>query len=230
MLTRSKLFLALFSLLLWTAPAAFAADDLKTVLAKLDASAAKFHSASADFEFDTAQTEPIPDTDKQTGTVYYERKSNGFQAGVHIREENGHVTPKTIVVSGGVLKMYEKLPDQLTISRKVGKYEGYLSLGFGASGTALQEKWDIRYLGSETMNEVKVARLELIAKDPDVLKLFPKVIIWIDPDRAVSLKQYFDEGQGQSRTCTYSNIKLNQSLPSDAFTIKTDSKTQVINR
>jgi hypothetical protein len=46
----------------------------------------------------------------------------------------------------------------------------------------------------------------------------------------VSLKQFFDEGQGQSRTCIYSNIKVNQPLPADAFTFKTDSKTQFINR
>ncbi len=67
-------------------------------------------------------------------------------------------------------------------------------------------------------------------KTPTVLKLFPKMTIWIDPARGVSLKQFFDEGEGQSRTATYSNIKLNQSLPSDAFTFKTDSKTQFINR
>jgi outer membrane lipoprotein-sorting protein len=47
----------------------------------------------------------------------------------------------------------------------------------------------------------------------------------MDLGRAVSLKQYFDEGNGQSRTCHYTNIKLNGSLPRDAFTFKTDSKT-----
>ena len=55
---------------------------------------------------------------------------------------------------------------------------------------------------------MKTEKLELMAKDPDVLKLFPKVTIWVDPARGVSLKQYFDEGQGQSRTCVYTNFKV----------------------
>jgi len=86
------------------------------------------------------------------------------------------------------------------------------------------------YLGSEMMNGVKVAKLDLIAKDPEALKVLKKVTIWIDPERDVSLKQYFDEGQGQSRTVTYSKIKVNETLPGDAFTFKTDSKTQYVNR
>jgi outer membrane lipoprotein-sorting protein len=67
-----------------------------------------------------------------------------------------------------------------------------------------------------------------VAKDPDVKKMFPKVTIWVDPARAVSLKQIFDEGQGQSRTCFYFNIKLNSTLPDSDFTIKTDSQTQIV--
>jgi outer membrane lipoprotein-sorting protein len=52
----------------------------------------------------------------------------------------------------------------------------------------------------------------------------------MDVDRAVSVKQIFDEGQGQSHTAVYSNIKVNQSLPSDAFTFKTDPNPTYVNR
>lgn len=206
------------------------AQDLKSVLAKLDTSAANFRSASADFEYDITMTDPVPETDKQKGAVYYTRKGNGFQSGVHINEVNGKPVPKVIVFSGGVLKMYDKLPDQLTTFKKAGKYESYLALGFGASGKDLTEKFNVKYVGSDTVSGVKTDKLELVAKDPEVLKYFPKITIWIDPARAVNLKQVFDEGQGQSRTATYTNIKLNQSLPSDAFTFKTDKNTQYVNR
>jgi len=97
----------------------------------------------------------------------------------------------------------------------------------------LADKWDIKYIDSEPLADGKTIvvtdKLELVAKNPDVKKLFPKVTIWIDSSRAVSLKQVFDEGQGQSRTCYYSNIKLNPTLPESDFTIKTDSKTQIMN-
>ena len=229
MLLGRKLVITAFLALLLPVPGAFA-DDLEGVLRKLDAAAASFQSTTADFEFDSTQTDPIPDTDVQKGIVYYDRKGNAFQMGVHINEVNGKPVPKIITVSGGVFKLYEQLPNQVTTSSKVSKYESYLVLGFGASGKDLQQKWNITYLGSETLNGIKTDKLQLIAKDPQVLKLFPKVVIWIDPSRGVSLKQFFDEGQGQSRTCIYSNIKVNQPLPADAFTFKTDSKTQFINR
>jgi hypothetical protein len=52
----------------------------------------------------------------------------------------------------------------------------------------------------------------------------------MDTDRGVSLKQVFDEGPGQYRVSVYFNLRLNTPLPGDAFTFKTDSKTQYINR
>jgi outer membrane lipoprotein-sorting protein len=226
---RRNLALAALLALLLPVRAAFA-EDLKSVLAKLDAAGANFRSTTADFEFDTVQTDPVPDTDVQKGTVYYSRKGNSFQMGVHINEINKKPVPKTIVVSGGQFQLFEKLTNQVTRSNKASKYESYLVLGFGASGKDLEQKWNMKYLGSETMTDVKVEKIELVAKDPDVLKIFPKVTIWVDPARGVSLKQFFDQGQGQSRTCTYTNIKVNQPLPADAFTFKTDSKTQYINR
>jgi outer membrane lipoprotein-sorting protein len=225
-----SIYAAILAVLLLPVQAAFAADDLKSVLAKLDTAAANFHSTTADFEFDSVQTDPIPDTDVQKGTVHYERKGTGFQMGVHVNEVNGKQVPKVIVVSGGVFKLYDKLPDQVTTSNKVSKYESYLVLGFGASGKDLEQKWNVTYLGSETMSGIMTDKLQLVAKDPEVLKIFPKVTIWMDSTRGVSLKQLFDEGQGQSRTCLYSNIRVNQPLPADAFTFKTDSKTQFINR
>jgi len=229
---RNKLAIAAYLLLL-SGSIAFAAapsDDLKSILHRLDFAAANFHSTSANFEFDTITTYPIPDTDVQKGIVYYDRKGSGFEMGMHIDQINGRPVPKIIVISGGVFKMYEQLTDQVTTSKKVGKYESYLILAFGASGKELSDKWNIKYVGPDTVGAVKTEKLELVAKDPDVLKMFPKVTIWVDPDRGVSLKQVFDEGQGESKVSLYSNIEVNQSLPPDAFTFKTDSKTQYVNR
>jgi outer membrane lipoprotein-sorting protein len=226
---QTKVAIAL-AVLLFPARAVFAADDLKSVLLQLNAAAARFHSMSADLVAENQQTDPIPNTDVQTGTVYCERKGRDFDVALHLEKENGKAVPKVMVFKGGVGSMFEKLTDQVTTSKGAGKYESYFALGFGASGNDLEAKWNIKYLGSEEMNGVKVAKLELIAKDPDVLKTLGKVTIWINTERGVSLKQFFDEGQGQSRTVTYSNVKLNQTLPGDAFSFKTDSKTQYVNR
>ena len=43
-------------------------------------------------------------------------------------------------------------------------------LGFGASGKELEEKWNITYLGQETLDGVKTDKLELVPKDPAIRK------------------------------------------------------------
>ncbi len=207
-----------------------AAETVQQILHALDDAATRFHSTQADFQFDAVETDPIPITDTQKGTVYYQRKGNEFEMAAHIREVNGKPVPKVYSYSGGRLRLFEPLIDQVTTITKASSYGSYVMLGFGASGKALEDKWDVKALGPETIDGVKTEKLELTAKDPTVRRNLPKVTVWVDTARGVSLKQVFDEGSGQHRDCHYFNIKMNQPLPGDAFALKTGSKTTYINQ
>jgi outer membrane lipoprotein-sorting protein len=210
------------------APADEKAKD--AVLRRLDIAAANFRSTSADFEFDSITTDPIYDKDVQKGTVYYERNGKAFQMAAHIETENGKPETKIYGIFAGVVKLYEKLTNQVTTFSKLGQFESWFMLGFGASGKDLEAKWEITYLGPETLDGIETEKLELVARDPAVKKNLPKVTVWMDTERGVSLKQVFDEGPGQKRVCVYFNIKVNQPLPKDAFTFKTDKQTVYVNR
>jgi len=222
---------SLLTLLLVPGRTAFAAGELKATLAKLDAAAANFRTSAADFEFDSIQTEPVYDKDVQKGVVYYKRGGSNFQMGIHINEVNGQNVPKVIVCcQNGAVQLYEQKLNQVTRLTKLDQYQSWFMLGFGATGKELAEKWDITDDGAETVNGVKTEKLEMIPKDPAVRKNVPKVTLWMDLDRGVSIKQIFEEGEGQSRVCLYSNFKINQNMPADAFTFKTDKSTRVVNR
>ncbi len=203
--------------------------DKAKVLDRLNQAAANFHSTSADFEFDTIETDPIYDKDVQTGKVYYQRSGSAFKMGVHFTEHNGKPSARAYTFADGSFKLFEAGTDTVTTYAKVSKFESYAILGFGASGRDLEAKWDITYLGSETLpdgkTQVKTEKLELVAKDPAVRKNIQKVTIWVDPERAVSLKQIFTTSSTSTHVCVYSNIKMNQALPDEAFKFKTDSKT-----
>jgi outer membrane lipoprotein-sorting protein len=231
-LRRKLVFAASMALLLLTARAAFAApaDEKDRVLRRLDEAARNFHATSADFQFDSVETDPIYDKDTQRGTVYYKRAGSTFQMAAHINEHNGKPSPKIYGFSGGVFRLFEIGLNQVTTYKKASRFESYVMLGFGASGRELADKWEIKYLGPETLSGVKTEKLELFAKDPAVRKIFPRVTIWVDAERGVSLKQVFDEGPGQYRVCVYFNFKFPQSLPADTFTLKTDKKTTFVNR
>jgi len=216
-------FFALVAALL-APPLSACADDLQRVLEQLNTAAKSFHTTSADFRFDSKQTEPVPDEEVQTGMVYYERSGASFKMGVHVSKVDNHDVPKVIVCCvGGKVQMYEKLTNNTTTLDKFSQYQSWFMLGFGASGTELQEKWDIKYLGDDktitTERGAPTAKLELVAKDPTVRRNIPKVIVWMDTERGVSLRQLFDQGGGQTRDCYYINIRVNQALPANAFTL-----------
>lgn len=224
------LFAALTAVLVLPGRAAGNANDLERVLRQLDTAARAFHSATADFEADSVMTDPVPDTDVQKGTVFYERRGTNFQMAAHIRETNNRPSAKMYTYAEGRLRLFEPAVNRVTSIAKASDYSSYILLGFGASGTELAERWDITYLGSETLDNVKTEKLELVAKDPSVRKYVPKVTIWVDPARAVSLQQIIDEGSGQYRKCIYFNIRMNQPLPGDAFAFKTNAQTVYENR
>jgi outer membrane lipoprotein-sorting protein len=163
--------------------------------------------------------------------VYYERTGKNFRMAAHIRENDRKPVVKVFSLVNGEFKLFEGGNiNQVTSYSKAGQFESYLMLGFGASGKDLEEKWEIKYLGPETVDNVKTEKLELVAKDAAVRKNIPKVTVWMDVERGISLKQVFDEGPGQYRVCVYFNIKMNQPLPADAFTFKTDKQTTYVKR
>jgi outer membrane lipoprotein-sorting protein len=203
------------------------ADDLKGVLSRLDTAAANFHTTTTNFEFDAVTTQPIYDKDVQKGIQFYKREGHSFQWAAHIEEVNGRPADRELTYAAGKV-LYLDVAGNEERALDAAKYESYLLLGFGASGKELAEKWNIKYLGTEQIDGVKTDKLELVAKDPDMLKLIRKVTIWLDTDHAVSLKLVFDEGNGTARTCIYSNIKNNQPLPKDAFTLKTNKQTKLV--
>ena len=219
-------------LLLLTAPAlqAAAAENTQQVLQQLDNSAKKFRSASADFVFKNIQTVPVPDIDQMNGTVYYERQGNELRVGAHVAQRNGQPYEAVYTYNGGVFQLYQKNVNQVTTYHNAGNVSGYVMLGFGASGKELSDKFEVSYLGQETIDGVKTDKLELIPKEQKTRNLFPKITIWIDPTRDVNLKQVFDEGQGMSRVATYSNIRLNQPISASEFKFKTNKKTRFVNQ
>ena len=216
MRVRKLLFFSLLAALI-AVPVAAQADDLHSVLDRLNAAAKKFRSVSASVVFDTETQDPVPDTDIQKGMAYYERTGNSFKMAAHFHEHNSRPTTAAYNYTGGALHFFDGTEIH---TYEASKWESYIILGFGASGAELADKWDIKYIGSSVMNGVNVAQLELVAKDPQVRKNIAKITIWIDPDHGVSLQQRFDENASVYRICKYTDIKINQPLPAKAFDLK----------
>jgi outer membrane lipoprotein-sorting protein len=227
MLTRCLL----LTLALSSARQALVAEDLSRVLRELTAAALKFRTATADFEWRTDQTEPVPDTETQAGTIYFSRTNSAFQMAARIRIVNQKDVQKVLTYSNssGTATLYEKRIDSFRVFKagdRQSQLESVLLLGFGASGQEIESKWNVSYVRTEILTGIRCDVLELVPKDLEMRRSLAKVTIWVDASRAVTLKQVFDQGQGNQRTCVYSDLKVNTHLPRDAFNPKADVRTK----
>ncbi len=206
--------------------------SLAQVLAQLDAAAAKFLSAQTDFAWDQ-YTAVVQESDIQTGTIYFERKKEVTRMTAELKQDNGKPAPKTVVYDGGRVQLYEPTIKQLTVMKagaNKGQWESFLTLGFGGSGTDLVTNWQVSLQGTEKIDGVSVAKLDLVPKEQKVLDMFTHVTIWVDPTRSVSYKQVFYQPSGDKRTATYSNIHYNVPLPASVFQIKPLPGSTIVER
>jgi outer membrane lipoprotein-sorting protein len=201
--------------------------DLEKVLSQMDAVAASFKTAEADFVWDQ-YTKVVNETDTQSGKVYFRRSSKEIEMAADIAQP----TPKYVLYQNSTVRVYEPRIDQVTLY-KTGKnraeVESFLVLGFGGRGHDLEKSFDVSFEGYEQAGGVRAAKLNLLPKTAKSRNIFDHIILWIDPARGVSVQQQFFEPQGDYRLAKYSNIKLNQRIPGDVFKLKTTGRTKVIN-
>jgi outer membrane lipoprotein-sorting protein len=220
-----------------SSPCLLAAQDqnaggaLDKVLKQMDVTAQNFASAQADFVWDQFQ-QVVNDHDIQKGKIYFRRSGKDTQMMADITEHNGQATPKYLLYSGGKVQVYEPKVDRVTAyppGKNKADVESFLTLGFGGGGHDLLKAFDVKYLGTERIEGVDTAKLDLIPKSKSIRGMFDHFVLWVDPARGVSLKQQaFEPGTGDYRLTTYSNIQLNQRLPDNIFKLKTTGKTQFV--
>lgn len=201
-------------------------EDLKTLLAQMNRAAAAFKSAQANFEWDQYQR-VVEEHDLQKGQIYFKRTKDGMDAAVQV------ISPekKQVVFKDGKLSLFQPKIDQVTeykANSSRADVESFMSVGFGASGDDLARNFELKLDGWETVDGVRTAKLDMIPKKEKMKASINRVLLWMDPQRNVSLKQQFFEPSGDYRLTHYTNIKLNGKVSDDAFRLKTNSGTKVV--
>jgi outer membrane lipoprotein-sorting protein len=196
---------------------------LDEVLRQMDIASKKFQSAEADFRWDLYE-KVVKETTTQKGTIYFKKQLGTTVMGAKI------VSPSTKIIEfrNGVLRLFDPGTNHLTTvdaTKNKAQVESFLTTGFGGSGEDLEKAWTISDLGDEVVDGVQTAKLDLVPKDPAVLKNCTHMTLWVDPVRGVELKQSLYMPSGDYRTAVYSNIKYNQRVDEKPYQIKTDSKT-----
>jgi outer membrane lipoprotein-sorting protein len=201
-------------------------NDLGAILAKMNQSAAGFKTAQGDFQFVTYQ-KLVDEKDTQNGHIFFRRTPKGVDAAFEITGD----APKQVVYKNGKLQVYEQKINQIT-EREVGKnkadVDAFLSLGFGARGDDLQRDYDVKFIGWETLDGLKTAKLDLTPKNEKMRQTYNKILLWIDPEKDTLVQQQFFESSGDYRIAHYTNMKLNARISDSSFRLKTTGKPTVV--
>jgi len=201
-------------------------SPLENVLQKMDAAAADFHTAQADFVWDQYQ-KVVDEHDTQKGTVFYRRAGNDIEMMAEIREPEA----KFVLYQDGKLQVYQPKIEQVmsfSAGSNRNEMESYLVLGFGGSGEDLKKNYDVTYVGEDRIDNIATAELQLIPKSDKVRNYFSKAFLWIDLNRGISVQQQFMEPQGDQRLAKYSAIRVPAKIGNDVFQLKTTKKTQFV--
>ena len=185
-------------------------SGLAAVLARMDASSKNFRSTEASVKREQYDR-LVHDTTTQIGTMYFQRTGAAVQMGAKFDPPSAQI----VEYKNGTVRLYSAGTNHLdtySAARNQAQMDTFVTLGFGGSGADLAKAWTITDQGADTIDGVKVEKLDLVSKDPAARSNFTHITIWIDPDRDVSLKQEFFDPAGNTNTATYSNIRYNQPI------------------
>src|SRR5271169_2498643 len=178
-LARPALILATFAFLLLGAAVHAQQSDsaLNHVLTQMDNSAKTFHTAQANL---TAEqyTKVVDEKDTQKGKVYYERSGSQVNMAADITEPDKQYA----IYANGKAQVYNPKIDQVNEyqpGKSRSQIEAFLLLGFGGGGHALLSTYDVKYLGTENVDGVDAAKLELTPKSQQLQNNISKIFLWI---------------------------------------------------
>lgn len=199
------------SLFLIAAVAAYGAESLQAVQARMDKSAAEFTSLKARVK-KVSYTAIIKDTATESGDFLIKKLKGGD---VRVRMEVEKPDARSIALSR---KKYEVfLPKINTVQEydlsQYGKLiDQFLLLGFGTPVAELQKSYTMRVTGSETIDGKMATKVELAPKAENIKAHLKLIEVWIPPNDGNPVQQKFTQPSGDFIMTTYFDVKVNPLL------------------
>ena len=193
----------------------------------MDRTEKEFRTAEASFVWDQYQ-KVVDETDTQKGKIYFRRVGKEVQMAADITNPANEA--KSVLFSGGKVELYQPSSNQVDVystEKDQEEFESFLLLGFGGGGHDMLKSFDIKYLGQEKLPDgTPTAKLGLVPKSDRIRNNFDRFVLWIDA-RGISVQQQIFSASDY-KLAKYSDIKVNEKLPNNSFTLKTNSSTKTV--
>ncbi len=195
------------------ASAAWGADDLAAVFARMDKAAPSFKGLRAEMKR-VSHTAVINEDSTETGKIVVKvPKPHEYKMLITFEQPD----KKLVGIAGTNAEMFlPKANEVQTCNFGKGhraEVEQFLRLGFGSNSKELQEAYTVTYGGPETVAGEKTTRISLVPKSPDVANMFQKFELWISDATGISVQQKMYEKGGNYTLATYPQMKLESNIP-----------------
>jgi outer membrane lipoprotein-sorting protein len=185
-----------------------AVSELKAVLARMDKAADTYGWARADFKWEDHGA--VNQTEVESGQIHFERKGDNQEVDLRmLAPHRDEVVIKSNRAAGYEARANQPIGHEIEGSDP-GRIMGAVALGL--KGKDLRQGYDVAWGDWETVDNIRTARLELVSREERIRRVVRKVILWIDPNRAVAVQQEILEPSGDYRLAHYSNIVLDKEL------------------
>ena len=196
--------------------AAFAADDLAAVFARMDQAAPKFKGMRAEMK-KVSHTAAINVDETDLGSIVVKvPKPHEFHMLIDFQQPD----KKAVEIAGTTVQMYYPKTNEVQIYNfgkgHKAEVEQFLKLGFGSTSKELRDAYTVTYGGPDTVAGQKATRIVLVPKSADLAAQFPKFELWISDATGISIQQKVYEQGGNYSIATYSNMKLDPNIPDSA--------------
>jgi outer membrane lipoprotein-sorting protein len=200
------------------------ADDVNSLLDRIDRAAASFHTMSAKVR--RVQHTAVVDEDTvDSGTILLKRGQRGKDVSMLI--DLTEPDPKTVAFQGHTVEVYYpkmRSVDEFDVTKQRDLLEQLFLLGFGTSRADIQASYNARLVGPDTLAGQKTQILELVPKSKEVLQHLLKIEMWV-AESGYPLQQKFYQKGRDYELATYSDMKINTDLPESALKLKLPKNT-----
>jgi len=198
---------------------ALRADSLEDVLARMDRAAAEFKSFSAKLKR-VDFTAVLNESTELTGEVAMRRVKGGNQALTKFDPPEPH----EIYFAGRTMKRYYPKANTVEIydaGKLSATADQMMLLGFGISSGELRKNYDLKLVGAENVGPTHATRIELTPKSAEMRqKYVSKIDLWIPDGQGNPIQEKVISPSKNYFLVTYSDLKVNPSLPDSAYTLK----------
>ena len=217
-------------LLVFTLAAALSAraDSLEAILARMDQASKNFKAVSAKMHR-VDYTAVIDETSSEDGTLRLKRVKGQLFGVIEFTGEEA----RSIGFTGHTVEIYYPKANnvqKIDISKYTATIDQFMLLAFGTSGKQLSDAYDIKSSGTETVASKPCTHLDLIPKSVDMQKIVSKLELWVPEDESNPVQLKATEPSRNTMIFTYSDVKINPSLPAKAFELKLPPGVKVLPR